>query len=152
MNLICISERQLNMQNIDEVENTAIHEVTHILAKEHDSKFYSEELINKISNWKPPGGVVHIIPSTKSEKSSKRKQETKFYKNRCNQQGCNGRSGLEKCPHCRHVYCTKHFKPKLAAMFLGKGYDRSNNGHVCLKYYDFLKDKEKKEKRYTAKP
>lgn len=44
-NKICCSERQLHMQNFDNVFDTASHEVTHILELNHDSEFIKEKKI-----------------------------------------------------------------------------------------------------------
>ena len=62
---ICISERQLKMQNEHELEETSIHEVIHHLGLKHGSaeehvKF--KQIKNYVMSraWRPPDGAVYV--------------------------------------------------------------------------------------------
>lgn len=59
-NKICCSERQLHMQNFDDIFDTASHEVAHILELNHDSKFIKQKILNDKAGWMFPAGVTVI--------------------------------------------------------------------------------------------
>jgi len=48
-NRICISKRQLNLHNFDELRDTMVHEAAHIVAYDHDDWFTTEEFFNFIT-------------------------------------------------------------------------------------------------------
>lgn len=79
-NKICISERQLKLQDFDSLENTSIHEVMHHLGLMHGSnaersKF--EQIKNYVRSrvWKPPDGVSFISGDTVNESSKKIRED-----------------------------------------------------------------------------
>ena len=58
---ICIPEEELGRMNEEEIKETAIHEITHVLEKDHNSQFY-EALNNElVSSWAPASaGIIKI--------------------------------------------------------------------------------------------
>jgi hypothetical protein len=66
---ICISEFQLHKLNMDDIEKTMIHELTHFFEYSHNSRFgrINAEIRSKV--WKPPQGVTYIGGDTVNEES-----------------------------------------------------------------------------------
>lgn len=75
--MICISERQLKVQNSEGLRETAYHEMTHLIGLiEHGHKFENKknELISK--GWRPrKGSGVHFISGDQINEESKRIRE-----------------------------------------------------------------------------
>ena len=77
VNKICISERQMKRQSMNELENTCIHEVIHHLGLLHDSsdeKAYFERIKNyvKPNVWKPQAGGSQFITAEQNRKADER--------------------------------------------------------------------------------
>ncbi len=59
--IICISERQLNIQNLDELKNTVIHELTHAFGVlSHGTEFRRKKAGISSKIWRPPSGVSYV--------------------------------------------------------------------------------------------
>jgi len=150
--MICISKIQLIKLNYDEIEETATHEVTHILEKGHDAGFHREHEITKISAWRPPSGVIHI--TGKGSKTSEKK--LRIDKTRCNYHLCRKKRKLEKCRYCKDYFCEEHIRPKPPGMpkfHSTKAEDidfmeeyHKTGGHPCLVYVDYIEREQKRKK------
>ncbi len=170
LNMICVSERQLNLLNFDDIEEVASHEVTHILIHEHNSDFVNEHQNIKTSSWKPPRGIVHINSNkittqyTKKENIKKIENEIKKDKNKkpkrkkgeCSYHLCRKKTTVYLCPHCEEYFCKEHKTPIIALMPPFKTQtieDRillnewhNNKNHPCVPYYDKHIEKLQKER------
>ena len=104
VNTICISERQLNIQNFDDLERTMAHEVSHILVQDHSPRFLEQESISNIAGWKPPAGVVHITSGGSTTKTPKKEKKTKPDKVKCNYHLCRKKAKLTQCSHCKGYF------------------------------------------------
>ena len=58
--IICISELRLKSSNMDEIYDTATHEVSHILHGNHGAGFHQVHQRVKTDIWEPPSGVSFI--------------------------------------------------------------------------------------------
>ncbi len=77
VNQICISARQLEMQNYDELENTCIHEVVHHLGLIHgssDERVYFEKIKNyvKSRSWRPERSGSQFVSTEQVRESDER--------------------------------------------------------------------------------
>jgi hypothetical protein len=77
VNKICISERQMQRQSMNELENTCIHEVIHHLGLLHDSsdeKAYFERIKNYVKSnvWKPQTGGSQFITAEQNREADER--------------------------------------------------------------------------------
>lgn len=104
---ICISPRQLHKHSFEDIEETASHEVTHLIIGEHGDKFNIKHENIKIKSFDP-----HSFPGVISGKSifvEKKKTKTIVNKNRCKE--CGKTTNLSKCDYCPHYFCLDHIKP-----------------------------------------
>jgi predicted nucleic acid binding AN1-type Zn finger protein len=147
---ICISENQLIKQNMDDIENTAAHEMTHLLEQNHDSGFHSENLTNNIASWRPPGGTVIGYGKTKRPKKQRKKD-----KSRCNYHLCRKKTKLKLCQYCDFYLCKEHTKPKEPVMinltssdmsWKTRKTDSEKSGHPCSGYERFFRKEDIKQK------
>ena len=76
-NKICCSERQLHMQNFDDIFDTASHEVAHILELNHDSKLIKEKILNDKAGWMFPAGII-VIDGNQSVSNSEKEESKKY--------------------------------------------------------------------------
>lgn len=111
---ICISESTLSNLDNSQIYETATHEVTHLIHKEHDAHFHSAHDNLKISSFKPEaGGIVQI-----SEESLSKTSKRKFYytpsKRKCNyvQSKEHFPNGIKECPFCKRFFCKNHLTPR----------------------------------------
>jgi len=150
INTICISERQLNIQNFDDLERTMAHEVSHILVQDHSPRFLEQESISNIAGWKPPAGVVHITGGSSTKKTTKKGSKTKPDKVNCNYHLCRKKAKLTQCSHCKGYFCDEHIEPYEPRIGNQPGHSRDESGHPCFAYVDYLaKKKEEDDKRYS---
>jgi hypothetical protein len=80
---ICISRRQLNLQNMNGLEETSIHEVIHHLGLRHGSaqeKVKFERIKNYVRSrvWLPPNGVVVVRGEDSNERNTESKTEPRM--------------------------------------------------------------------------
>jgi hypothetical protein len=146
LNKICISKRQLHMQNIRGLERTAIHEVTHILVQDHGLEFKRKRLEMGTKAWVPPRGVVFVSGKTKPKDTSKEKK-LRADKIRCNYHLCRKKTQLYQCAYCKQYFCGEHKEPTVVVTLamiksesdmrkqtiLRKEFDRLD-GHACPNY------------------
>ncbi len=109
--IICISTRRLKQMNMEDVEEAATHEVSHMLDISHDYSFKKIHGKVKLKTWKPPQGIVIENGNIKNEKIVKGRSKTD--RTRCNYHLCRKKTKLKKCPYCGGYFCKKHFSPKL---------------------------------------
>lgn len=74
--VICISERQLDKHNFDDIQATITHEISHEFVPDHSSKFKATERDIKTTTWKPPGGVT-VIKGGKAHDATERVSKQK---------------------------------------------------------------------------
>jgi len=53
-NVICVPDYYLKTATHEDLEETAIHEVAHLLNQTHDSDFQKKNVLLKSASWKPP--------------------------------------------------------------------------------------------------
>jgi len=139
-NTICISERQLIMQNFDDLEKVVAHEVSHILVQDHSSNFKQQEVISSIAGLQLPSGIVHI---TGNEKSVKKERKIKQDKTRCNYHLCRKKRKLTRCKYCKNYYCLEHIAPSEPSMYNERTAFDKIEGHPCAAYAINLEEKQK---------
>ena len=155
-NQICVSKRQLSKLSYDDIEETATHEVTHIIEQNHESSFYEQDKITKIGSTRI-GGVYMGGGNDKSIKiKDEVEEESEIDKTHCNY--CGKKAKLNQCPHCEKYFCETCFNPKLPGRYT-KDRDVTNifiehtefedekNNHPCPDYYDYLKKKKEEDDR-----
>jgi len=131
--IICVSESQLI--KIIDIEDVAIHEVTHILVMGHGSDFMNEETISSISSFSPPAGTVFIDGGGKTVKETfKEPKKSKIDKIRCNYHLCRKKRKLTKCRYCGGYYCKEHINPYKPYLFGQKSNPKHKIGHPCIPY------------------
>lgn len=157
-NTICVSERQLNMLDFEDIEEVAAHEVSHILVQDHGSAFRTEEEVSSIAGFKPPSSTV-TVQEGKKHKASKKRKKSRADKTRCNYHLCRKRKKLTQCEYCKSYYCEKHLQPKppgLPRFKSTKPEDklfmkewRKKRGHPCAPYREYwVATQERKKKEY----
>ena len=130
------------------MEDTAAHEVTHVLEYNHSSVFQQEEQLSQIVGWEPPSGVVHIRGSY--PKKPKKERKSREDKTRCNYHACRQKRKLTQCKYCKSYYCDKDIKSCEPRVHNERDDYIGEKGHPCLPYKDYLLEKEKeKGKKYS---
>jgi len=111
---ICISEPILSDLDNDQIYETATHEVTHLIHKEHDAHFHNTHDTLKIASFKPENsGIVQI-----SEKGLSDTTKNKFYyspnKRKCNylQSKEHIPKSIKECSFCKRFFCKNHLAPR----------------------------------------
>lgn len=156
-NIIRVSCPSLRIMSIEEIEDTAVHEVCHILIKKHtyDHKIIVEELKEKM--WRPPLGLgLSVINGGREPDVVIEKVEKSVNKNRCNYHlhKCKKQVKLYQCPYCSKYFCEEHIKPIPPSMpdfdypnKCNEWKNRGENQHPCPNYYDYLVEEEKERHR-----
>ena len=158
---ICISEYSLNLLSIDEIINTANHEVAHLKHGHHEPSFHNTHQNLNASTWEPPsGGVVSFSEADLNRPMPKRKP------NKIDEKSCNNyktkihtKGKLIQCKYCDGYFCKDHSSPGLAGLRNFKDYNkfeeekeemmRGKNTHPCIPYNVYLDKKlEKKNEKY----
>jgi len=106
---ICVSNSKLKQMDYEDIEETATHEVTHLLKLDHSPTFYKRHASIKTAVWMPPAGV--FTTKERKRKASKKEAKEKIDKKLCNYHLCRKESKLTKCPHCHGYFCSEHRKP-----------------------------------------
>jgi len=152
MYIICVSSSKLEQMSFDKIEETAIHEVSHMIEASHDSKFHKVNEETTISSWRPPGaGIVHITSrNSNKDELPKKKTISKPSKIYCNYHLCKKKTKLIRCSFCEGYYCNDHSNPKEPKMIKIGENDDDVLGHPCFDYTNYLiKQNEIKEKKYA---
>ncbi len=105
--LICISRGNLEGLSLEDVEQTAVHETTHMRHLDHGSGFVTDMEDAQLTSW-----LISHKPSQVTIKS-KIRATPEIDKLRCNYHLCRKKTKLFKCKHCENYYCKEHKEPKL---------------------------------------
>lgn len=157
INKICVSKNQLTKMTFDDIEETATHEVAHILEQNHDYGFQNEHQNIKQKIWRAPGGIVVIDGGKKSKYKTKtlKKSKHRIDNVRCNYHLCREKAKLKKCPYCKGFYCSEHSNPKQPGIV---NYSNpktkdiilaTEKGHPCPDFVSFKEaEKRKQDEKY----
>ena len=155
--IICVSESMLKRMSYEKIEETATHEVTHMLEHSHDENFYIRMDKTMQADWEPKG-VTLEGKDEEDEKESKNKP--KEDKKRCNYHLCRKETTLKKCPYCGGYFCNEHISPKLPLTYemvdsersptLARIYEgewRKKGGHPDAVYSEYKLNKIAREEK-----
>lgn len=141
--VICISEYRLNQMTYDDIDETATHEVTHLIDASHDPSFRKAHADVKTASWKPDGLV--FSGGANPQKDCKPPKPIKPHKKYCNYHLCRKKRKLEQCLYCNGFYCSEHIRPKQPSMM---NFDSTSaedtinrldsGGHPCPQYAEVL--------------
>ncbi len=159
---ICTSNNNLKQMTIEEIEDTASHEVAHIMEKivkyihdtekDHDIVFeiVHDSIKQKIRPSVGPG-VVHISSNSKSKKEDK-PSESVIDKKKCNNHTCEKKEDIKKCDYCGRYFCGKHMKS--LRPLVGSGVNardietrirrNQGQGHPCVGWEEYEADEQKR--------
>lgn len=152
-NIICVSKNRLQQMTYDKIDETATHEVTHLLEADHGTGFHKEHENVKLASWRPPGGLVVIDEHSGSiaKEKQKAKDPVKIDKIRCNYHLCRKKEKLKICPYCGRYLCTKHFnpiEPRIPSSYTTGRDDivrDADLGHPCPDWVTFKEEEKKKQ-------
>jgi len=143
-NKVCVSRDSLIEMDYDDILETAIHEVTHMLVDAHDSEFRKVEGNISTGIWEPPKGLglAHIDPTNSRNVKLKAR---KVKKGECNSYSCL-KKGKVECSFCERSFCEKHSSARQAGM-VDRGSDdiqdrlrvdsmESGDGHPCFQFVE----------------
>lgn len=146
--MICISKRQLQIQDFSELKRTAIHEMTHAIgfyAHNTDFTHVATEIGKSTAGLTPEWASNKETVSSQDQKSEKSDTITK---NMCSVNGCLNRIDAQ-CGYCYKFYCQKHLeatitttlnevnsiKPEDAEKRVKYTQDwQKQKGHSCFEY------------------
>lgn len=72
---ILISRIHLNRMSIEEIKEIAVHEVTHLIEKQHNSTFHGIRLGVETATFQPPSGTVAIGGNVYRKPNKQKKEE-----------------------------------------------------------------------------
>jgi predicted SprT family Zn-dependent metalloprotease len=131
-NKICISKTKLIKQTYDDLEDTAAHEVAHILEHEHGPRFDTEEVTNRLVNWQPPGNIPVITEGQSRTADKKTSRPARPIKYKCNYHLCGKRRPTTKCKLCEKYFCAEHRTPIKPYVGNVENHQDETNGHPCM--------------------
>ncbi|MFH0817389.1 MAG: hypothetical protein V1909_02025, partial [Candidatus Micrarchaeota archaeon] len=153
--VICVSEYRLNQMTYDDINETATHEVAHLIDATHNPSFRQAHVQVKTAAWRPQNGFLSG-GSDRTPVSNKPAKPIKPHKRYCNYHLCRKKRKLEECPNCNGYYCSEHIRPKRPSMMnfestaaedIANRLDTS--GHPCPQYAEILiKEKRLQTERY----
>ena len=142
-----------NLKNMDceEIEETATHEVTHLIKKGHDDSFYKIHSEVETEIWQPEGaGIIKITENPYIEDKKIHKNSIKIIKNKCNYYICGKKTKGIKCNYCSSYFCKNHIKPRKVEISSKFDFEDEKYTHPCLAYTHFIiNEKENKEEEYN---
>jgi hypothetical protein len=148
---ICVSEARLRQMTLEDVEETATHEATHLVDPTHKWHFHSKHSDVKSDIWSPTGVVI------RGDAPIQPKIKTKHVidKTRCNSHTCNKKTKLQVCQYCKDYFCSEHITPVEPAVSLKQAeinkYGVGDNSHPCYPYLNYLISEQKEnDKRWSA--
>jgi len=104
---ICVPTNMLKIMTFEKIEETATHEVAHLLdysgGSPHGPEFVKQDVITKIRSWiaKKWSGVIHFYPEFDELVGTK-----------CYYSNCEQNSNLKKCEYCGNDFCENHIVPE----------------------------------------
>jgi len=139
--VICISKWRLKQMTMEDIEETATHEVTHMVEHAHDDNFYIKHSDVKLGSW-----LIRKHGIKKGREARKRKPK-KSKSKKCDYHLCEKEpSKLYRCKLCGNYFCKKHSSPKVVSMlhnylrkepelaiFFDKERERKN-AHPCFPF------------------
>lgn len=107
--VICVSERQLRVQSLEELKRTAAHEVTHALGfHSHNADFeHMNREINIELALYNPSSVISEYDGSKTTDKLDHERKIRSGINICSANGCNKRA-VNICRYCMKRYCQTH--------------------------------------------
>lgn len=147
--VICVSERQLRVQSLEELKRTAVHEITHALGfYSHNADFErkNREINIELALYSPSSVISESNISKTTNKLHKRRIRTGI--NVCSANGCN-KKAVNICRYCMKQYCQVHSEAlmvsNLAQINMLSQYDgekhiklekdwNKEGGHPCFQY------------------
>ncbi len=138
--VICIRKKKLESIDIDTIEDTADHEVAHLVSPYHDTKHENAQITLKIRGLSPPPGVAIVHGGEReNSKLTINSKKYEYIKNVCSYYSCKKGTDLHKCKYCGEKFCTEHLSPKnpLLPPFEGKPEKLEKwrkIGHPCSDY------------------
>ncbi|GEM_PF-6533213 len=157
-NIICIADSQLKIMTFEEIEKTAVHEVTHIIHPHHKEDFHSLNKETKINIWNPKN--KSFTTDTEKEIEKKRNKKRRVDLNSCHFFSCEVKNELNKCLYCEKKFCKEHLDPRPPGMprfkstknediaFMNEW--RKPGGHGCVQYINSWEtENENKSKAYN---
>ena len=143
-NMICISKRQLNIQNFVELRHTIIHEVTHALGLNHGPKF--ERIINEISTeiWSLPLDIHGPIDGGKQKSSPEELEPRKLVvrDDICKKNDCDELID-GKCGYCGKGFCNEHLRADIVTNLNYISSIRADKDHI--KWIKYNEDWQRKD-------
>lgn len=109
-NEICIFKSSLVSMDYDDIHDTALHEVTHLLIDGHGSDFDDIHLDLKTSTWENSIGRTHLDPEGAKHRKVKLKPK-KYGKGECGYHLCS-KQAVSKCSFCKKAFCRAHVQAK----------------------------------------
>ena len=105
---ICVSLLRLKQMTIEQIEDVATHEVTHMIESSHGDEFSTKHSDLKLASW---------ISNKKTKViSSVRENKIKKVIYRCNYHLCNLKKKLKICKYCNERFCERHVTAKLPGL------------------------------------
>jgi predicted nucleic acid binding AN1-type Zn finger protein len=157
-NLICISKRRLKQMTMEEIEDVATHEVTHLMEVIHNDNFYVTEDNVRQKIWKPK--MVVVTDDNKILVKGGKKSQ----KDEVGCIVCGETTNLRKCKYCKNDFCEDHNSPKMPLTpnmvfnekdpILSQLYEKEwrKSGHPCVPYGEWkLNEIKTKEEQLTSK-
>ena len=136
---VCFSRRRLQQLNLDELEDTTIHEFTHMFHLNHGPKFYETHGNLSEASW---------IEEHEKRRNATRVAGTVKRKGMCFHAICKNKA-THICEGCKRSFCEVHIRDKpmgLPKFSSNRPEDltfmyewRKPGGHGCPKYSDKLK-------------
>lgn len=150
--LICVSDDKLKRMTYEDIDETASHEVNHLLDTRdesnpnHSAEFYIRHDQLKVATWKPPTGVTHY--DGRKPKLNLKIKLKKINPNECSFHSCKVKEEMSKCPSCERKYCKIHVGPFEPGDEIHIKLN-PNSGHACGHYFEYMQKKKKEEdKKY----
>lgn len=148
--MICVSERQLQIQSLEGLKRTAVHEVTHALGfYSHGADFerMNREINIELAMYNPSSVISEPSKGKAADKpANTRKIRTGI--NVCSANGCN-KKAVNICRYCMKRYCQAHSEALMVSTLdqiamlsqydgekrikLEKDWNKEG-GHPCVQY------------------
>lgn len=135
--------------NYDDVEETATHEVTHLIENSHDTTFTNLHIDVKTGTWRPEYSGGLRVGSGGYENDTKKRRQSPKNTTICSHHSCPSKNKVE-CKYCHKMFCEDHIKAKepraSLSVRLKPSLDNidSENGHACPDLVSFKLDRNKK--------
>jgi hypothetical protein len=156
--VICVSSRRLKQMTMEDIVETATHEVSHMLDSSHDYSFKGIHNYVKTKIWKPPQGIA--VEDEDERDKEHPKEHIREDRIKCNYHLCRKKTTLKKCSYCGGYFCNEHVSPKLPLTYgmvdsernptLARLYEdewRKKGGHPDAVYSEYKLNKIAREEK-----